>query len=137
MATEGISAIGTVLSFNGNTIAEVESFSGSGITVNIHEVLTTDSTDYYADAIGGALNSGEGTFTMIWDPTAGGNYELLKADTEARTKGPLLITFPNTAFITGDAIVSNLGDPEASEADSVMRFNVTLKRVKKHTYTPA
>jgi hypothetical protein len=136
MATEGISAIGTVLSFNGNTLGEVESFSGSGITVNIHEVLTTDSTDNYADAIGGALNSGEVTFGMIADLTSGGNFELLKDDAEARTKGTLLITFPNTAYITGDAIISNLGDPEFGEADSVMRFNVTLKRVKKQTYTP-
>jgi hypothetical protein len=135
MATEGISAIGTVVTFNGNVLGEIETFDLGAITINIHEILTADSTDYYADAIGGALNSGEATFGMIFDPTSGGNLDLLKDDAEARTKGTLLITFPNTSYITGDAIISTLELPKAPEADAVWRFNVTLKKCKKHTYT--
>lgn len=137
MATQGFSAIGTVVTFNGNTIGECESFEGGGVSINIHEILTTDSTDYYADAIGGALNSGEGTFTFVFDPASSGNYDLLKQDAENRTKATLLITYPNTANFSGDAIISNLDFPGFSEADAVPRFSVTFKRVKKQNYTPS
>jgi len=137
MTTQGFSAIGTVVSFNGNTIGECEGFEGGGVSVNIHEILTTDSDDNYADAIGGALNSGEGTFTFVFDPASDGNYDLLKADAEAKTKGTLLITYPNTASFSGDAIISNLAFPGFSEADAVPRFSVTFKRVKKQTYSPS
>jgi len=137
MTTQGFSAIGTVVSFNGNTIGECEGFDGGGVSINIHEILTTDSTDYYADVIGGALNSGEGTFTFVFDPANNGNYDLLKQDAEARTKGTLLVTFPNTANFSGDAIISNLAFPGFSEADAVPRFTVTFKRAKKHTFTPS
>jgi len=136
MTTQGFSAIGTVVSFNGNAISECEIFDGGGVLVNIHEILTTDSTDYYADVIGGALNSGECTFTFVFDPASDGNYDLLKQDAEARTKATLLVTFPNTASFSGDAIISNLAFPGFSEADAVPRFSVTFKRAKKQDYTP-
>ena len=136
MATSGFSAIGTVVTFNGNVIGECESFEGGGVSVNIHEILTTDSLDYYADVIGGALNSGECTFTFIFDPSSQGNYDLLKSDAEARTKATLLIAYPNTARFSGDAIISNLAFPGFGEADAVPRFSVTFKRAKKHDFTP-
>jgi len=134
MTTSGFSAIGTVLSFNANVIGEVESFDGGGVSVNIHEILTTDSLDYYADMIGGALNSGEGTFTCVFDPSKTGNYAKLKADAEARTKGTLLVAYPNTAKFSGEAIISNLAFPGFGEADAVPRFSVTFKRAKKHDF---
>lgn len=136
MTTSGFSAIGTVVTFNGNVIGECESFEGGGISVNMHEILTTDSLDNYPDVIGGALNSGECTLTFVFDPSSQGNYDKLKADAEARTKATLLITYPNSARFSGDGVISNLAFPGFSEADAVPRFSVTFKRAKKHAFTP-
>jgi hypothetical protein len=135
MATNGISAIGTTLAFNGNTIAEIKSASGAGVKVNIHEVLTCDSTNYYADKIAGALNSGEVTFGCIYNPATTGNYAKLKTDAEARTKATLLITFANGATISGQALISNLEDPGFGEADSIIEFNVTFARCGQFVHT--
>lgn len=136
MTTSGITAIGTTLSFNGNTIGEIESYSGGGVAANIHEVLTCDSTDYYADKLAGALNSGNVTFGMIYQPTlTTGNYSKLKTDAEARTSGTLLITFPNGATITGSAIIANLGDPNFGSADEVVKFSCEFPRKGKFTHT--
>ena len=135
MATSGITAIGTTLAFNGNTIGEIESYSGGGVVVNIHEVLTCDSTNYYADKLAGALNSGNVTFGMVYQPGTTQNYAKLKTDAEARTSGTLLITFPNGATITGSAIIANLGDPNFGSADEVIKFSCEFARKGQFTHT--
>jgi hypothetical protein len=136
MTTSAINSMGTTVSFNGNTIGEIESYSGGGVAVNIHEILTCDSTDFYADKLAGALNSGNVTFGMIYQSAeTSGNYDKLKTDAEARTSGTLLVTFPNGATITGSAIIANLGDPNFGSADEPIKFSCEFARKGKFTHT--
>jgi hypothetical protein len=128
--------MGAVLTFDGVTIGEVESMEGGEVTIEFEEILTFDSTNYYADMILTALNSGEMTLTCIFQPNnTTGNYAQLKTKAEARTMGTLLLTYVNTASFTGSAGITNLGYPTAPDAKGVQRFSVTFKRDGQFTYT--
>jgi len=135
MATSGFSGMGAVLVFDGVTIGEIESVDGGEVTVEFEEILTLDSTDYYADLILTALNSGQTTINCIFQPSnTTGNYAKLKAKAEAKTKGTLLLTYVNTAYFTGTAGIISLGFPSAPDAKGVQRFPATFKRAGKFTY---
>ena len=136
MTTQAFSAMGAVAVFDGVTIGEVESMDGGELTIDSEDVLTCDSTDYYADMILKALNSGQCTFTCIFQPhNTTGNYALLKAKAEARTKGTLLLTYLNTANFSGQAGIIGLKFPDFPDPAAVQRFTVTFKRAGKHTFT--
>ena len=136
MATQGFSGMGSVLTFDSVTVGEVESFDGGSIAIGIERILTMDSTDYYSDVIGTDINPGQFKITCIFQPNnTTGNYALLKAKADARTKGTLLLTYLNTANITGSAIISDMGYPTAPDAKGVQRFTATFERSGKFTYT--
>jgi len=135
MATEGFSVIDTILVFDGVTVGEVESMDGGELTVNSEDILTCDSTDYYADLILKALNSGQCTFTCIFQPNnTTGNYQQLKTKAEARAKGTLLLTYPNAATFSVSAGLVGLKFPDFPDAQAIQRFTVTFKRAGKATY---
>lgn len=136
MATQGFSGMGATLVFDGATIGEIESIEGGEVTVEFEEILTIDSTNYYADLILTALNSGQTTITCIFQPgNTTGNYAVLKTKAEARTKATLLLTYLNTANISGQAGIISLGFPSAPDAKGVQRFTATFKRAGEFTYT--
>ena len=136
MATLGFSGMGSVLVFDGATIGEIESIDGGEVTIDFEEILTMDSTSYYADMILTALNSGQVALTCIFQPNnTTGNYAVLKGKAEARTTGTLLLTYLNTALITGDAGIISLQFPSAPDAKGVQRFVCTFKRSGKFIYT--
>lgn len=136
MATQGFSGMGAVLTFDGVTIGEIESMDGGEITIDFEEVLTFDSTNYYADMILTSLNSGQVRFTCIFQPSGTtGNFTLLKTKAEARTTGTLLLTYANTASFSGTAGIISMGFPSAPDAKGVQRFDVTFKRAGQFTYT--
>ena len=136
MTTQGFSGMGAVIVFDGVTIGEIESMEGGSLTVEFEEILTFDSTNYYADMILTALNSGQVSFTCIFQPNnTTGNYALMKTKAEARTKGTLLLTYLNTASFSGTAGIIEMGFPSAPDAKGVQRFNLTFKRSGQFTYT--
>jgi len=138
MTTNARVALGTVLTFNGNTIGEIQNLSGTR-TRRIVEILSTDSSDQAVEKIAGALNEGEVTFHCIYDPTDGGVYNDLNTDYQAGTKGTggngCLITYPSSGSHLCDAIISSLSLPSFSEADGEMSIDVTLAFSGKATYT--
>ena len=134
MTTNARTALGTVLTFNGNTIGEIQSLSGTR-TRRIVEILSTDSSDQAIENIAGALNEGEVTFHCIYDPTDGGVYHDLNTDYQAGTKGTCLITYPSSGSHSCDAIISSLSLPSFSEADGEMSVDVTIAFSDKATYT--
>ena len=129
MATQAITAIGTTLSFNGNTLGELMAPQGGSRELNVHDVLTCDSASGYADAVAGAFNAGELSVRCVYNPATGGNYALADTDFHAKTKGTLLVTYPTGSTMSGQAIIKSLGDPEAGEADGTIEFNISFKRV--------
>ena len=138
MTTNARTALGTVLSFNGNTIGEIQSLSGTR-SRRVIDILSCDSTDEGVEKIAGALNEGEVTFHCIYDPTAAGVYNDLNTDFQLGTKGldgnGCLITFPSAGSILCDGIISNLGLPSFSEADGEISVDVTIAFSGKATYT--
>jgi len=138
MTTNARTALGTVLTFNNNTIGEIQSLSGTR-TRRIVEILSTDSSDQAIEKIAGALNEGEVTFHCIYDPTDGGVYHDLNTDYLAGTKGlagaGCLITYPSAGSHLCDGIISSLSLPSFSEADGEISIDVTIALSGKATFT--
>lgn len=136
MATLGFSGMGSTMVFDGVTVGEIESFDLGEDTNEYEEILTIDSTDYYYDLILTALNTGEMTFTCIFQPSnTTGNYAGLKTKHDARTKGTFTWTYLNTANFTGTAGLVGLSRPSAPDAKGVQRFTFRLKAAGQVTYT--
>ncbi|MCK4783262.1 MAG: hypothetical protein KAV87_05890 [Desulfobacteraceae bacterium] len=138
MTTNARTALGTVLTFNGNTIGEIQSLSGTR-TRRIIDILSCDSSDEAVEKIAGALNEGEVTFHCVYDPTAAGVYNDLNTDYLAGTKGTggngCLITYPSAGSHLCDGIISSLSLPSFSEADGEISVDVTIAFSGKATYT--
>jgi hypothetical protein len=135
MATNAITFAGFVLTFNSITVGEVISSSGSRAR-NIHEVLSTDSTNNAVEKLAGALNEGERTFRIVYDGSTAGVYGNLNTDYEAATVATLLLTYSDTSSISAaTAFISNLGDPEAAAADGTLEVDVTFAISGKITFT--
>lgn len=138
MTTNARTALGTVLTFNSNTIGEIQSLSGTR-TRRIIEILSCDSTDEAIEKIAGALNEGEVTFHCIYDPSDEGVYNDLNTDFQAGTKGigaaGCLITYPSAGSHLCDGIISSLGLPSFSEADGEMSVDVTIAFSGKAAFT--
>jgi len=138
MTTNARTALGTVLTFNNNTIGEIQSLSGTR-TRRVIDILSCDSTDKAIEKIAGALNEGEVTFHCIYDPTGGGVYNDLNTDYLAGTKGTgaagCLITYPSAGSHLCDGIISSLSVPSFSEADGEIAIDVTIALSGKATFT--
>jgi len=136
MPTNAQTALGTVLTFNDNTIGEIQSVSGTR-SRRIIEILSCDSTDEAVEKIAGALNEGEATFHVVYDGSDDGVYKLLDTDFQAKTKANLIITYPDTSNHTVTSIISSLSLPSFSEADGEISFDVTVACSGKAAYVDA
>jgi len=134
MTTNARTALGTVLTFNGNTIGEIQNLAGTR-TRRIIEILSCDSTDEAIEKIAGALNEGEVTFHCIYDPTAAGVYNDLNTDFQAKAKATCLITYPSAGSHSCTGIISSLSLPSFSEADGEISVDVTIAFSGKAVFT--
>jgi len=133
MATKAITALGTILTFNSNTIGEIQSLSGTR-SRRIIEILSVDSDDDAVEKIAGALNEGEVTFHCIYDGSDKGVYNNLNTDFQAKTKAICLITYPDTSNHSCSGIISSLNLPSFGEADGEVSVDVTIALSGKATY---
>ena len=136
MTTNAITALGVVLTFDADTIGEIQSLSGTR-TLRIIEILSCDSTDEAVEKIAGALNEGEVTFHCIYDPSDDGVYKKLDGHYQAKTKATCLITYPSAGSHSCTGIISSLGLPSFSEADGEVSIDVTIAFSGKATYIDA
>lgn len=134
MTTNARTALGTVLTFNNNTIGEIQNLSGTR-SRRIIDILSCDSTDEAVEKIAGALNEGEVTFHCIYDPTAGGVYNDLNTDFQGKAKATCLITYPSAGSHSCTGIISSLSLPSFSEADGEISVDVTIAFSGKATFT--
>jgi len=133
MTTNAIKLAGAVLTFNGNTIGEIQSLSGTR-TRTIIPIHSCDSVDNAVEKIAGALDEGEVTFHCVYDGSSGGVYNDLNTDFQAGTKGTCLITYSDTSSHSCDGIISSLGLP-SGESDGEVGVDVTIAFSGKATYT--
>ena len=134
MTTNAIVALGTVLTFDVDTIGEIQSVSGTR-SLRIIDILSCDSTDEAVEKIAGALNEGEVTFHVVYDGSDAGIYNKLNTHYQAKTKATCLITYPDTSSHSCTGIISSLGLPSFSEADDEISCDVTIAFSGKATYT--
>ena len=134
MATNAITALGVVLTFDTDPVGEIQSLSGTR-SRRIIEILSCDSTDDAVEKIAGALNEGEVTFHCIYDGTDQGIYNKLNTAFQAKTKGTCLITYPDTSNHSCSGIISSLSLPSFSEADGEVSVDVTIALDGKAVYT--
>jgi predicted secreted protein len=133
MTTNAITAMGTVLTFNSNTIGEIQTLAGTR-NRRIIDILSCDSTDQAVEKIAGALNEGEVTFHCIYDGSDAGVYNDLNTDFQANAKATCLITLPDTSSFSCTGIISSLSLPSFSEADGEYSLDVTIAFSGKATY---
>ena len=134
MVTKAISADGTTLLVNSNTIGEIQSVSGSR-TRNVIDILTCDSTNQAVEIIAGSLNEGEVTFQLVYDGSAAGVYDKLNTDLQAGTLATATITYKDGSIHSGSAIITNLDVPSFGGVDENVTVSLTLRCSGKWTYT--
>lgn len=134
MATNAITALGTVLTFNSNTIGEIQSLTGTR-TRNVIPILSVDSTDNAKELIAGAMDEGEVSFHCVYDGSSGGVYNDLNTDYQAGTKATCLITYSDTSSYSVSGIITSLSVPMFSEADGEVSVDVSIAFSGKATFT--
>ena len=134
MATNAITALGTVVTFNSNTYGELTTISGNR-TRNVIDVLSVDSTDGFVEKIGGALNEGEVTMHIIYDGSAAGVYDDMNTDWQAGTADTVLITYSDTSSFSAPAVISSLGTPGFGAPDGICEIDITFALTGKATFT--
>jgi len=127
MATNAIKAWGTTVSFDGVTLGEVKSISGSGSSRNIIRVFSCDSANETADKIAGGIDSGTVTLGLIYWGAVAGPYKTANDKKNSGVLGSLVITYRDASIRQGQALIQNVGEPSFGDAEgSIVEFSVTF-----------
>lgn len=135
MSTKAQILLGSTFSFDGNTIGEVVSVSGTLFSRQATSVLTCDSTNGVAEKLKAGGEYGELTIGCVYDPSAGGAYDDLAADAPAGTEGVALFTYPDGTTVSATAFISNLGMPSAGDPNAIADVTVTVIPITAWAYT--
>lgn len=127
MATNAQVFLGATLAFDGDTIGEIISASGTFMTRNKTAILTCDSTNGVAEQLQGSATPGDLTFTCIYDPTASGAYDSLTAAVAAQTSGVVTFTYPDATTLTATlGCLLDVGVPSAGGPDGEITVDLTI-----------
>lgn len=111
------------------TIAQVRNITGPGLSLDVEDVTTHDSTGAWEEVVATILRSGEVSLEIIWDPdTATHDWGVgLLAVLPRRAARNFQVIFPDTASTTWSfsAEVVNF-EPDAPH-DGALTASVTLK----------
>lgn len=121
---------GTILERGSTTIAQVTSISGPGLSLDVEDVTTHDSTAAWEEVVATILRSGEITLDIVYDPaaathsaTAGG----LIADMVARTAQTYSLIFTDTANTEWTFSAFVIGFEPDAPHDGALTASVTMK----------
>jgi predicted secreted protein len=111
------------------TIAQVRNISGPGLSLDVEDVTTHDSTGAWEEVVATVLRSGEITLDLVWDPatpTHSNGVGLLAVMPRRATRN-FKVIFPDAASTTWSfaAEVVNF-EPDAPH-DGALTSSVTLK----------
>ncbi len=117
-------------SVTGTVYAQVVSISGPGLSVDVHDVTSHDSTSAWEESVVGVKRSGDIVLEIIYDPadathknSSGG----LLFDFDARTAIAFTLEFPDSATTewTGSGFVT--GFEPSAPVDGALTASVTIK----------
>lgn len=96
-------AIGTLLQRGAVTIAQVGNISGPGLSLDLDDVTTHDSTAGWEEVVGTILRSGEVTLDLVYDPNAATHKYAaggLLYDLVSKVAQTYSLVFPSTPTVT-------------------------------------
>jgi len=127
--SDGIAAYGTILAIEGSAIAEVNSLSGPGLSLDPIEITHHESPDAWKEFVGGLLDAGEIPLDVNFIPTAtthtaNASGSLLYTMI-SRAAAAFTLTWPDSTAWSFDALVTAF-EPSAP-VDDKLGASVTLK----------
>lgn len=107
-ASSGIAALGTTLTWNSNTVPELDNVEMTGSRGEKIDITNHDSDDSYREYVMGLLDGGSINFSGNFLP-ATANQTALITDHYGRTSRTWIITCPDTgsATFTGTGVVES------------------------------
>lgn len=126
-------AYGTLLKRGATTVAQVTALSGPGLSLDVEDVTSHDSTGAWEEVVATILRSGEVSADIVYDPagathknTSGGLlYDLAqRASTTYSITFPGAVTWSFTAYVVG------------FEPDAPVKGSLTAKVKLKITGAP-
>ncbi len=126
---------GTTLTWNGQTVAKLQSINGIEISVASVDVTTHDSADGFTASIPGLATAGDCSVAGFFDPADATGQVAMMADAIARTSRTGVITFPSatgsTWTFTGFITAIKVGDAPTGEG---IPFTATIHPTGKPTF---
>jgi predicted secreted protein len=123
-------AYGTVLNRGGVPIANVQSISGPGLTLDTEDVTTHDSSSAWEEVVATILRSGEITLDIVYDPNAATHKYAsggLLYDMVLRTATAYTLVFPSSGTVTWSFNAFVTGFEPSAPHDGALTASVTMK----------
>lgn len=111
------------------TIAQVRDISGPGLSLDVEDVTTHDSTGAWEEVVATVLRSGEVTLDLVWDPatpTHSNGVGLLAVMPRRATRN-FKVIFPDAASTTWSFAAEVTGFEPDAPHDGALTASVTLK----------
>ena len=121
---------GTVLEREGTPIVQVTNISGPGLSLDVEDVTTHDSTGAWEEVVATILRSGEVSMDIVYDPAAATHKNAaggLLADLVSRTAQTYSLTFTDTAATVWSFSAFVVGFEPDMPADGALTASVTMK----------
>ncbi len=119
--SDAITGIGSTLTRNGDTIAEVLSISGPGMTREMIDVTSLGSTGGYREKIPSFRDAGDMSLSMNYTKTS---YTLMKTDFESDVIQTYELTLPDGSTLSFDGYVAE--QPLTIDVDNQITMDVTI-----------
>lgn len=110
-------AYGTVLERGAVTIAGVTNISGPGLSLDVEDVTSHDSTGAWEEVVATILRSGEISLDIVYDPAAA---------THSATAGGLIADMVGRASTTYSLIFTDAADTEWTFTAFVVGFEPSM-----------
>ena len=124
------SAYGTILLRGAQAVAQIQSISGPGLSLDTEDVTTHDSTNAWEEVVGTILRSGEVTLDIVYDPNATSHKYAatgLLHDMVLRTATTYTLTFPSTAAVSWTFSAFVTGFEPSAPHDGALTAAVKMK----------
>lgn len=111
------------------TIAQVRNISGPGLSLDVEDVTTHDSTGAWEEVVATVLRSGEVTLDLVWDPntpTHSNGVGLLAVMPRRATRN-FQVIFPDTGATTWSFAAEVINFEPDAPHDGALTASVTLK----------
>jgi predicted secreted protein len=123
-------AYGTILNRGAVAIAQVVSISGPGLSLDVEDVTSMDSTGAWEEVVGTILRSGEISVDLVFDPNAATHKYASGAlvyDMVARTATTYSVVFPSTPAVTWSFSALVTGWEPSAPVDGALTATAKLK----------